>query len=138
MKLNEYNQCQLNLIHRWGGGLFGGIILGSNIKDSLKIWDCKIKDDFIGVGGNIESYRELLDESCSYTNTTNELCMISDCTPHEALPVKEDCFRQFFRIVVGDVDVWYNLHSTENELGIKPDPKTKIININKLNPHYNY
>lgn len=56
--------------------------------------------------------------------------MISDCTPHEALPVKEDCFRQFFRIVVCDVDVWYNLHSTENELGIKPDPKTKIININ--------
>jgi hypothetical protein len=31
------------------------------------------------------------------------------------------------------VDVWYRLHSTENELGILPDSSTRIIEKSKFN-----
>lgn len=48
---------------------------------------------------------------------------------HESLPMKaptEDKYakeikRSFFRLVVGDISIWYSKHNTPNPLGILPD-----------------
>jgi hypothetical protein len=52
-----------------------------------------------------------------------------DRTPHESLPVKAPendpmathAYRQFFRLVVGSISVWYSKHNTPNPLGMLPD-----------------
>jgi hypothetical protein len=124
-------QYYSNGTYSWGGGLHGGIILSSNVSDSLEIYPCVIKDDdLIGYFGDVSNIKELLPKSVK--NEANKVYMITDHTPHESLPVEESCVRQFFRIVVGKVDVWYKLHSTENELGIKPNESTRIIHDNKF------
>ena len=48
---------------------------------------------------------------------------MSDTTPHESLPLTTAGHRQYFRLVTSSVSAWYTEHSTENPLGIKPDPK---------------
>ena len=49
-------------------------------------------------------------------------------TPHESLEVSEKTYRQFFRLVTSKVSLWYKSHSTENPLGVRPDPTvTKIV-----------
>jgi len=52
-----------------------------------------------------------------------EVCWITDRTPHESLPVSstEPVFRQYFRLVVGPVSVWYTQHNTPNPTGTLPD-----------------
>merc|ERR1712139_709132 len=58
---------------------------------------------------------------------------LTDRTPHETLPVKEDTYRQFFRVVTSSLSAWFPEHSTANRLGIKPDENiTKIIEGNKF------
>jgi hypothetical protein len=55
-----------------------------------------------------------------------ELCWLTDRTPHEALPLTRSTdrvYRQFFRLVVGPVDVWYARHSTPNPRGLQPDAR---------------
>lgn len=42
-------------------------------------------------------------------------------TPHESLPLKRAAHRQFFRLVVGKIDVWYARHSTPNPACPVPD-----------------
>jgi hypothetical protein len=98
---------------------------------SSKVYPCEIKDSGIGKHGNVEDYKYFLPPRT--LNSKDGFYTITDHTPHASLPVKEDCLRQFFRIVVGDVDVWYKLHSTENELGILPDTSlTRIIETSKF------
>lgn len=47
----------------------------------------------------------------------------TDRTPHEALPVEKDTFRQYFRLVSHKVSVWWQQHSTPNPFGVQPDCK---------------
>lgn len=126
------NQISLSGAMHWGGGPLGGplggIIIGSNLKNTTKIYDCIVKDEIIGKHGSLEHVRELLTKERCILNKENKLLLISDHTPHEALPMKESGYRQFFRLVFGTVDVWYSQHSTPNPLGIVPSPSTKIIN----------
>ena len=57
---------------------------------------------------------------------------ITDCTPHESLPLKAETSRQYFRLVTSEVSVWYADHSTPNPLGIKPPENVKIVHGNKF------
>ena len=58
---------------------------------------------------------------------------ITDRTPHESLPMRNEQYRQFFRIVTSEVSFWYKYHSTPNPLGVVPDPAiTKIVAGNKF------
>ena len=62
-------------------------------------------------------------------------CMywITDRTPHESLPLKEETYRQYFRLVTHQVSLWFEDHSTKNPLGLVPDPKiTKIVKGSKF------
>ena len=43
-------------------------------------------------------------------------------TPHESLALPQGAYRQFFRLVTSQVSLWYKDHSTENPLGVEPDP----------------
>ena len=38
------------------------------------------------------------------------LYWMSDATPHEPVPLKEDTHRQYFRLVTSSVFVWYSKH----------------------------
>ncbi|KAI9353287.1 hypothetical protein DFJ73DRAFT_324660 [Zopfochytrium polystomum] len=67
------------------------------------------------------------------TLTAQELVWLTDRTPHEALPVREKVFRQFFRLVTSRVTVWYAAHSTRNdERGVVPPADVRIVEGDKF------
>jgi hypothetical protein len=121
----------------WGHGCIcegnkfdGGIYLASNIDESTAIWPCELMDphEISMDGGSVENLRGLLGKPFLTNNKT--IYWMSDCVPHEAMPMKETAYRQFFRLVVGSISVWYSQHSTANPLGIQPD--ATILDINKF------
>lgn len=125
----------------WGRGfdfypvnkIQGGIYMASTLSDSCRVWNARIAKpcDVVGHLGDIEHLRGFLDAGS--TMKKNELFWITDATPHESLPLKENQYRQYFRFVTSDVTVWYEKHSTTNRLGIKPDPRmTQIISEDKF------
>ena len=87
----------------------------------------------IGQLGNIEHLRKLLPDELALTTKANQMYWLTDRTPHESLPLKEGTYRQFFRLVMSQVGLWYKDHSTPNPKGVLPDPKiTKIVKGNKF------
>lgn len=111
----------------WGLGIIdtdrfeGGIFLASNISDSCKIWNCTlIDDDVIGPLGSLKRVKNCIPGS-EIMCKANKLYWITDKTPHESLPMKANCYRQFFRLVTSKVTVWYDAHSSKNPLGVQPD-----------------
>lgn len=120
----------------WGLGLADedglpddGIFMASTVDDSCAIWPVLIKNpsDVSDKHGEIAKMRHLLGEP--YNLRANEMCWFTDRTPHESLPLQPPAsepdakfvHRQFFRLVVGPISVWYSKHNTENPLGIQPD-----------------
>jgi len=107
----------------------GGIFMCSNVSDSCRVWNVKIEEPGTAIGplGSLEHFRDCLESTFSFTPDAGEIVWITDTTPHESLPMKTSTYRQYFRLVVGDVSVWYKKHSTPNEMGVEPDAKTKIV-----------
>lgn len=62
----------------------------------------------------------------------NTIYWMTDRCPHEALPQEEAGPRQWFRFVTSKVGVWYEDHSTVNELGVTPSPNCRIVKGNKF------
>ena len=133
--------------HDWGIGVLlnesneeGGIYLMSNVENSCRVWDCKIKahsdgEETISSFGDIEHLRPFLPEDNAVILKANYLCWITDRTPHESLPLNKRQFRQFFRVVTSEVSLWFTDDNTENPNGVKPDSRiTKIIKGSKFNP----
>jgi len=109
----------------WGGHE-GGIYMASNVNNSCSIWNNFIEEP--GDMGCCEHIREELGEGKLLKK--GELVWITDATPHESMPLKENTKRQFFRLVTSDVSIWYKDHSTENRLGVKTN--AQIIEGNKF------
>ena len=123
----------LNELLSWGLGSqrSGGIFMISNWSGTCRVWPCHVSGEAIGHLGDIEHLREHLPEGRDLG--AREIGWITDTTPHEALPVSEAGYRQFFRLVASEVSVWYSKHSTPNPLGITPDPsRTKIVDDDKF------
>ena len=104
--------------------------MASNVSDSCRVWDVQIDKteeakEVIGHLGDIEHLRAWLGEG--ETLQAGQVVWITDTTPHESLPMKSDTYRQFFRLVIGEVAIWYAHHSTANRLGIVPSSNTRII-----------
>ncbi|KAH9089749.1 hypothetical protein LEN26_019081 [Aphanomyces euteiches] len=114
----------------WGGGsmieqvLHGGILMASTVAHSCGIWNVVVENPrgVTGPLGDVSMLRSVLDPDIhGYVEPeANELFWITDATPHESLPVKERCFRQYFRLVTSQVSHWFANHSTANPLGIQP------------------
>jgi len=89
--------------------------------------------EVIGKHGSIEHMRHLLPEELAHTLEANRMYWMTDRTPHESLPLRRGAYRQFFRLVMSDVSLWYEDHSTPNPKGVKPDARiTKIVRGNKF------
>eukprot|EP01126_Amoeba_proteus_P013585 TRINITY_DN15802_c0_g1_i1.p1 TRINITY_DN15802_c0_g1~~TRINITY_DN15802_c0_g1_i1.p1 ORF type:complete len:362 (-),score=50.04 TRINITY_DN15802_c0_g1_i1:103-1137(-) len=120
----------------WGCGyrtdtFDGGIFIATSVSDSCRIWDnCNILPEAIKNGGNIEHLRSLLGNGKFVKK--GQLWWMSDTSPHESLPLLEDTYRQFFRLVVGPVSLWFSDHSTPNPLGTPIGENCKVIHGNKF------
>jgi hypothetical protein len=121
--------------HHWGGGRWerevplDGIYCASNVADSCRVWPVLLTtpQEVTDIHGGLEHFREYL--GSGETLPANALCWMCDRTPHETLPLQapaddptaEFVYRQFFRLVVGQIAVWYSKHNTANPCGLQPD-----------------
>lgn len=113
----------------WGGspwGGLGGLYMLSNISNSCTVWDEHIETP--KAHGDCEHLRESLGKGVNMQK--GELYWLTDSTPHEALRLEKDAYRQYFRLVTSEVFGWYATHSTANRLGIKPN--CRIIHEDKF------
>jgi len=124
----------------WGGGVWfpvrgkfhGGIFMASNVEDSCRVWDAKVDKAAIGHMGSLEHLRQCLclNNIESFTMVPNKMYWMTDCTPHESLPLQTTQHRSYIRLVVGKVTHWYEKHSTSNPLGVLPD--AEVITADKF------
>jgi len=134
-KWHEVNSKEYGNI-AWGYGCWNenglpedGIFMASTVNHSCAIYDCLIDnpEDVTDKHGGLEHMRHLLGEPRKLR--ANEMCWFTDRTPHESLPIEAPkdnpnathVYRQFFRLVVGPISVWYSKHSTPNPKGVLPD-----------------
>lgn len=113
----------------WGLGCWpddglpqNGIYMASTLNNSCAIWPLLIDnpEEVTDKHGGLEHMRHLLGKPRLLQ--ANELCWFTDRTPHESLPVQpppsnqsvQVVYRQFFRLVVGPISVWYSKHNTPN------------------------
>ncbi len=108
-----------------------GIYIANNIEKSCMVWDTLISGSDSSKDGSCEHLRDSLG-SGKFLNP-NTLYLIHENCPHESLPMVHNTKRQFFRLVIGEIQEWYEEHSTINELGIKPGSSCKIIPVIDLN-----
>lgn len=128
--------------YNWGCGVMegdaskvkGGIYMASNISNSCKIWDVKIKSPTLAADkyGGIEHMRDLLGEGVCME--ADKIYWLTDATPHESLPLAKDEHRQFFRLVTSSLSAWYSEHSTANELVEIDQSITKVVSGSKFVP----
>lgn len=136
---NPYDYNSIHHSYAWGLGCYrmgpsgdipvDGIYMASNLSDSCEVHSARIRDpaEFTDPHGGIEHARDYL--AGGRKLKSNEICWLTDVTPHESLPVvapasdptAEFVQRSFFRLVVGDISIWYSKHNTHNPLGIQPD-----------------
>lgn len=115
----------------WGGGINnGGIYMVSNVNNSCKAWDFEINEDMIGHLGSCENMT--MPEDKEHIFEKDQLMWLTDRTPHESMILLKDTYRQFFRLVMSNVSIWYSRHSTSNRLGIKPPNEVMIIDESKF------
>ena len=129
----------------WGLGCWGvdeipvdGIVMATNVERSCRIWDMTITNpqDLTDKHGGLEECREYFGDG-DYL-PTDTLVWFTDRTPHESLPLeapKDDpkathVYRQFFRVVIGDISVWFSKHNTPNPTGTLPN--APIVDVDKF------
>jgi len=112
----------------WGRGRGGalypieGIYVASTVAHSTAVYPCLItrpEEVTESGGGSIELLRPYV--GAPVLLDANELCWFTDRTPHESLPLAASGVRQFFRLVMGPIGVWYTQHNTPNPLGVQPN-----------------
>jgi hypothetical protein len=112
----EYRAMCWGLGCNFDGWPIDGIYMASNVSDSTAIWNVRVDDpaaicDAHGaLGKNKKKHERTLRDLLGppILAKANELHWITDRTPHESRPMAEDTYRQFFRLVVGKVSVWYS------------------------------
>ena len=102
----------------WGCGAWGGSSHKKGIYMASSDGMCNVwseykngEDKFGGCSVN----------SVPHKMNKNELYWLTDKTPHENIPAEKSGYRQYFRLVSDEVDVWYSKHSTMNPKGIMPN-----------------
>jgi hypothetical protein len=117
---------RLHESYGWGGGSVSvsatgtrvdGIYMASTVADTCTVWPYLV--EIADAHGGVEYLRGKMISGRSLK--AGELVWITDRTPHEATPQPAAGYRQFFRVVVGRIGVWYSRHNTANPLGVLPD-----------------
>ena len=110
----------------------GGIFMASNVAHSTRVWNASIKElqDIAGPLGSLEHLRGDLGRGAVLQ--AGDLIWMTDSTPHESLRLPQGTARQYFRLVTGDISVWYSAHSTANPLGTVPPAAVKVVHENKF------
>eukprot|EP01060_Flectonema_neradi_P000418 TRINITY_DN1026_c0_g1_i16.p1 TRINITY_DN1026_c0_g1~~TRINITY_DN1026_c0_g1_i16.p1 ORF type:complete len:371 (+),score=74.89 TRINITY_DN1026_c0_g1_i16:60-1115(+) len=140
----------------WGGDVMeyscdGGIYMSSTVSDSCRVFNCRIREDKLTEPGIVRSHGDVshlepeIKLACerrkklsAYADNhvinmkPKRLYWITDRTPHESLPLAEDTYRQYFRVVSPSISVWFADHSTANPLGIVPPSDVIILEGNKF------
>jgi hypothetical protein len=116
----------------WGNGShinnqYTGIFMASTVDNSCRLWNKHI--DTPGHMGDCSHLESILGEPTFLEK--NELVWMTDSCPHESMPVKKDVYRQWFRFVTSEVNLWYKDYSTENRLGVLPS--CRILEGSKFN-----
>ncbi|MES2023320.1 MAG: hypothetical protein V4439_01430 [Patescibacteria group bacterium] len=101
---------------------YGLIYMANNLPNSCRVWDEEIysTDPY----GDCEEYRDSLGKGI--TIEPNILYMLNENCPHESLPVEKEGERQFFRLVTGPLQAWWEGDSTPNRLKIVPPSTCEI------------
>ena len=102
--------------------------MSSSLDNTCSVYDTKVLEP--GPLGDCEHLRTLLGAECNMK--AGELWWMTDRAPHESLPLEEKQYRQYMRLVTGEIDAWYTAHSTPNPLGIVPPPSVAIITHDKF------
>ena len=89
-----------------------GIFMASSVSNTCAIWDALIDQETTDSHGGMEHLRPLLNRP--FLIPANELIWMTDRTPHQAMPQRKSGYRQFFRLVTSDFNVWHAQHCTAN------------------------
>jgi len=99
-------------IYCWGGGGWGKrhlvtldrnvqILLANNLDDSCAVWDTIHEDT--SLDGDIGHVADMYPYEDAAFMKAGEVRRIGILTPHESMPIKDTCKRQFLRVVGGGV-----------------------------------
>ena len=77
------------------------ILLANNIDESCAVWD--VTHEPTSIDGDIGDAAGLYPYEVATMMKAGEVHDIGILTPHESIPMKEDCNRQFLRIVSSGV-----------------------------------
>jgi hypothetical protein len=105
----------------WGGGGWGGqkgLYMASTVDKSCAIYDTQLDGGHLG---DCEPIRDMVEQHPRTDTKAGMLYWITDKTPHESLPLSEDTYRQWIRVVSPDIGGWYDEHNTRNPLGVEPN-----------------
>lgn len=112
-----------------------GIFMASNVDDSCAVYPSKVTEPERLADAHGGLCAVLKDRGALGRPTllkAGQICWLTDCTPHESLPVKDDVHRQFVRLVVGPIGAWYAEHSTCNPMGVVPPDGVQIVQGSKF------
>lgn len=114
--------------YAWGGGGWGkheGVWMAST-DGACRAWDEDVDQSDVNLHGGL--LRPVRGTECQFN--AGRLYSFNDSTPHEALTSDVDHYRQFYRLVGPDIDVWYAAHSTPSPFGVLP--RGKFVTENKF------
>lgn len=127
----EHNISRYN----WGCGTIirdeseveGGIYMASTVPKSCRIWNMRIREPAKAVDqyGGLEHMRDILGEG-EFMEPC-KMYWLTDATPHESVPLEQETYRQFFRVVTSELSMWYREHSTANDKVTIDEAKTSIV-----------
>lgn len=110
-----------------------GIFMVSDVSDSCAVYPCLVDrpETVTDRHGSLEHFKHYIEKRKIEPRLlkANELCWITDCTPHESLPLATSQRRRFFRVVVGPISVWYSRHNTPNPLVL---PQAIVSDVDKF------
>lgn len=102
----------------------GGLYMASNRDDTMKFWNCRVKEP--GIMGNCSDLDVQLCDRNMALLKANVLVWLTDAVPYERLAQKVAGNYQYFKLVTSSIDHWYaNINTWNPNVEI---PKTvKII-----------
>mmetsp|Transcript_6900 Transcript_6900/g.13385 ORF Transcript_6900/g.13385 Transcript_6900/m.13385 type:complete len:470 (-) Transcript_6900:248-1657(-) len=125
--------------HPWGMGWVnsrepvGGIYMASNVSGSTLMYDVEVREDKVGeIGdGDVGWLRSGMGEGV--LSEAGAVYWMNDRVPHESMPLEGGGARQYVRVVLGAISVWFEEHSTKNPLcGVGEG--VRVVRGNKFEP----